>query len=70
MVSVKTSAKDFVTVAASISLGNFTNENKNTMIPSLTASMLSKGTTLNDKFKFSEKLQKLGVNLNVNASTY
>lgn len=68
VVSVKTSAKDFVTVAASISLGNFANENKNAMIPSLTASMLSKGTTLNDKFKFSEKLQKLGVNININAS--
>ena len=69
VVSVKTSAKDFVTVAASISLGNFVNETKNPMISSLTASMLSKGTTINDKFKFSEKLQKLGVNLNVNAST-
>ncbi|GGE96056.1 M16 family metallopeptidase [Flavobacterium limi] len=69
VVSVKTSAKDFVTVAASISLGNFINETKNPMISSLTASMLSKGTTLNDKFKFSEKLQKLGVNLNVSVST-
>lgn len=70
VVSVKTSAKDFVTVAASISLGNYAGETKNDMIPSLTASMLSKGTTLNDKFKFSEKLQKLGVSLNVNASTF
>ncbi|MEN2402522.1 pitrilysin family protein [Flavobacterium sp. MC2016-06] len=69
VVSVKTSAKEFVTVAASISLGNFANETKNPMISSLTTSMLAKGTTLNDKFKFSEKLQKLGVNLNVNAST-
>ena len=69
VVSVKTSAKDFVTVAASISLGNFANENKNSMLPSLTAAMLSKGTTLNDKFKFSEKLQKLGVNLSVNGTT-
>ncbi|KUJ63486.1 peptidase M16 [Flavobacteriaceae bacterium CRH] len=69
VVSVKTSAKDFVTVAASISLGNFANENKNLSVPSLAASMLSKGTTLNDKFKFSEKLQKLGVTLSVNAST-
>ncbi|MDR6763676.1 zinc protease [Flavobacterium sp. 2755] len=68
VISVKTSAKDFVTVAASISLGNFASENKNDMIPSLTASMLSKGTTLNDKFKFSEKLQKLGVNINIGAS--
>lgn len=70
VVSVKTSAKDFVTVAASISLGNYASESKNTMIPALTASMLSKGTTLNDKFKFSEKLQKLGVNLSVNASPF
>ena len=68
VVSVKTSAKDFVTVAASISLGNFANEGKNEMIPSLTTAMLSKGTTLNDKFKFSEKLQKLGVNINIGAS--
>ncbi|MDP5202255.1 pitrilysin family protein [Flavobacterium sp. DG2-3] len=70
VVSVKTSAKDFVTVAASISLGNYASETKNDIIPTLTASMLSKGTTLNDKFKFSEKLQKLGVSLNVNASTF
>ncbi|WP_343590866.1 pitrilysin family protein [Flavobacterium sp.] len=70
VVSVKTSAKDFVTVAASISLGNYASETKNDIIPALTASMLSKGTTLNDKFKFSEKLQKLGVTLNVNASTF
>lgn len=70
VVSVKTSAKDFVTVAASISLGNYASETKNDIIPALTASMLSKGTTLNDKFKFSEKLQKLGVSLNVNASTF
>lgn len=70
VVSVKTSAKDFVTVAASISLGNYASESKNTMIPALAASMLSKGTTLNDKFKFSEKLQKLGVNLGVNASPF
>nr|WP_294786957.1 pitrilysin family protein [uncultured Flavobacterium sp.] len=70
VVSVKTSAKDFVTVAASISLGNYAGETKNDMVPSLTTSMLSKGTTPNDKFKFSEKLQKLGVSLNVNASTF
>ncbi len=70
VVSVKTSAKDFVTIAASISLGNYASETKNDVIPALTAAMLSKGTTLNDKFKFSEKLQKLGVTLNVNASTF
>ncbi|SHM06979.1 M16 family metallopeptidase [Flavobacterium saccharophilum] len=68
VVSVKTSAKDFVTVSASISLGNFANENKNSMIPTLTAAMLSQGTVLNNKFKFSEKLQKLGVTLNVYGS--
>ncbi len=70
VVSVKTSAKDFVTIAASISLGNYASETKNNVIPALTAAMLSRGTTLNDKFKFSEKLQKLGVTLNVNASTF
>ena len=68
VVSIQTAAKDFVTVAASFSLGNFANENKNAMIPSLTASMLSKGTAVNDKFKFSEKLQKLGVNISISAA--
>jgi len=68
VVSVQTSAKDFVTAAASISLGNYVNETKNPLIPSLTADLLSSGTLLNDKFKFSEKLQKLGVNLNVHGS--
>lgn len=68
VVSVQTSAKDFVTVSASISLGNYKNETKNSMIPSLTTEMLSRGTLLNDKFKFSEKLQKLGVDLQVRAA--
>nr|WP_163407111.1 insulinase family protein [Flavobacterium ajazii] len=70
VVSVKTSAKDFVTVAASFSLGNYASETKNDVIPDLTVAMLSKGTTFNDKFKFSEKLQKLGVNINIDASKF
>jgi zinc protease len=68
VVSVKTAAKDFVTVSASFSLGNFINENKNSMIPTLATEMLSKGTTFNDKFKFSEKLEKLGIYIYVGAS--
>ncbi len=69
VVSVQTSAKDFVTVQGSISLGNFKNETSNTMISSLTTEMLSRGTLLNDKFKFSEKLQKLGVDISVRATS-
>lgn len=69
VISVKTSAKYFVTVLGSMSLGNYINETSNPMISSLAVAMLSKGTTLNDKFKFSEKLQKLGVDLNVNGSS-
>lgn len=70
VISAKTGAKDFVTVSASFPIGNYLNTGKNEEIPSLTAQMLSKGTLKNDKFKFSEKLEKLGVSLNVNASTY
>ncbi|WP_394972843.1 M16 family metallopeptidase [uncultured Croceitalea sp.] len=69
VITTKTGAKDFVTVAASFPIGSYLNSNKNEMVPSLTVQMLSKGTTLNDKFKFSQKLEKLGVSLNVNAET-
>jgi zinc protease len=70
MISVKTGAKDFVTFTASFPIENYLNTHKNEEVPSLTTQMLSKGTTKNDKFKFSEKLEKLGVSLGINASTF
>jgi zinc protease len=70
VITAKTGAKDFLTVSASFPIGSYLNTNGNETVPSLTTQMLSKGTTKNDKFKFSEKLEKLGVSIRVSASTH
>lgn len=61
----KTGAKGFVTVAGSFPIGEYFNGKNNEMVPTLTTAMLSKGTTKNDKFEFSQKLEKLGVDIYV-----
>lgn len=68
VITAKTGAKGFVTVSASLPIGSYFNTDGNEVVPTLTAQMLSKGTTMNDKFAFSQKLEKLGVTLNVTAS--
>jgi len=70
VIAVKTGAKDFLTVVASFPIDSYLNTNGNNMVPSLTTQMLSKGTTNNDKFQFSQKLEKLGVRLNVRAGVH
>lgn len=63
----KTGAKGYVTVAGSFPIGDFFDGKNNEMIPTLTTSMLSKGTTKNDKFQFSQKLENLGVDIYVSS---
>lgn len=70
VVTAKTGVKDFVTVVASFPIGSYFNTAGNKKVPSLTTQMLSKGTTKNDKFQFSQKLEKLGVRLGVSAGTH
>lgn len=65
VVTVKTEAKDFLTVSASMPIDAYINSGKNEMIPSLTTGMLSKGTLNNDKFQLSQKLEKLGVRIGI-----
>lgn len=65
VISKKTGAKGFVTVVGSFPIGDFFDGKNNEMVPTLTTSMLSKGTTKNDKFQFSQKLEKLGVDIYV-----
>lgn len=67
VVTAKTGAKGFVTVAASLPIASYVGTGKNEMIPDLTVGMLSKGTKLQDKFQFSEKLEKLGANIRINS---
>lgn len=70
VITAKTGAKDFLTAVASFPIGTYLNTGKNETVPSLTTQMLSRGTTKNDKFQFSQKLESLGVNINVYADTH
>ncbi len=65
VITAKTGAQGFVTVAASLSIGKYYNAKGNTAIPGLVVDMLSKGTTKNDKFAFSQKLEELGVSISI-----
>ena len=65
VITKKTGAKGYITVAASFPISDFYNATSNEMVPSLATSMLSKGTLKNDKFQFSQKLEKLGVDIYV-----
>lgn len=69
VITKKTGAKGFVTVAASFPIGGYFDDASNRMIPDLTTAMLSKGTLKNDKFQFSEKLEQLGVNIYVGSDS-
>lgn len=70
IISAKTGAKDFLTVSASFPIASYLNTKENEVVPSLAVQMLSKGTTKNNKFQFSEKLEKLGVGLSINAGSH
>ncbi|GAA4234614.1 hypothetical protein GCM10022291_14450 [Postechiella marina] len=69
LVTAKTGAKGFLTISASFPIGDYLNTNGNEMTPYLTTQMLNKGTIKNNKLQFSQKLEKLGVQLNISAET-
>lgn len=70
VVTAKTGAKDFVTVAASFPIGNYFNTQGNETVPSFATALLSKGTTKKDKFQLSKELEKMGVSINISANTH
>ncbi|WP_435315284.1 M16 family metallopeptidase [Cellulophaga fucicola] len=70
IITAKTGAKDFLTVNASFPIASFLNTKGNKLTPFFVTQMLSKGTTKNNKLQFSQKLEKLGVNIGVSSSTY
>lgn len=70
VVTTKTGVKDFITVFASFPIANYLNTNGNNVVPMLTVRMLDKGTIKHNKFDFSQKLDKLGVNFNINTDTH
>lgn len=64
VVTVNTESKGFVTVSGSFTGGDYYS-GQNTMIASLVTQMLSRGTLKKDKFKFSEVLEELGVQIRI-----
>lgn len=67
VVSVKTGAKDFVTINASFPIADYFKDGSNQQVPDLMTQLLNSGTTKNNKFAFSEKLEKIGVSLDVSS---
>ena len=63
VVSVKTGVKDVVTFTGSLVAGDYYSPKSNSAIADLTARMLDKGTTKNDKFALAEKLENIGATL-------
>ncbi|RXM48392.1 pitrilysin family protein [Flavobacterium sp. YO12] len=70
VVSVKTGAKDLVTVSASFPIADYFNKGGNSLVPGFVTQLLEAGTTKNNKFQFAEKLEKIGLSINVGADKY
>lgn len=71
VIEAKTTVKDVITFTGSLAAGNAFNPGPNSMVADLTANMLDKGTTKNDKFALAKKLEDLGatVSFSVSANT-
>lgn len=70
VVSVKTGAKDLVTVSASFPIADYFNKGGNSLVPGFVTQLLEAGTTKNSKFQFADKLEKIGLSINVGADKY
>jgi len=70
VISVKTGTKNLVTLSGSIPIGSYFNTSANKMVPDFAVYLLNKGTLKNDKFSFSEKLEKLGGSLSFSPGLY
>ncbi|SHF73923.1 zinc protease [Salegentibacter echinorum] len=68
LVTVKTAVNDFITVNGSFNAGEYAAEKSN--LASITAAMLSKGTSNKDKYEFSEALEKMGTNISFYAGDF
>lgn len=68
--TMKASVEDVVTIAGSLIGGDEFSPAANPKIADLTASMLDQGTTKQDKFSISEKLESVGADLSFSSSRY
>ncbi len=68
--SLKTGAKNVVTIAGSLLGGKMFSPKKNLKTASLTTAMLDKGTVKHDKYYISEKLENVGATVIFSCSNY
>jgi zinc protease len=71
VIIAKTGVKDVVTFSGSLAAGHILSPDSNSMIADITGNMLDKGTTQEDKFTLSKKLEDLGASIgfSVDANT-
>ncbi len=68
VVSMKTGAKDVVTIRGSLMGGNYFSPAANKAVADMTVAMLDQGTTKRDKFAISAALEQLGASLTFSTS--
>lgn len=61
--TMQTGVKDVVTIQGSIAAGDVFNPETNSMVASMTAAMLDKGSATRDKFAIAAELENLGANI-------
>lgn len=68
--TMKTTIQDVVTITGSMLGGDEFSPVKNKAVADLTANMLEEGTTTQNKFEISEKLEAVGASLNFSSDKY
>ena len=68
--TLKTSVEDVVTITGSMLGGDEFSPDRNKSIAELTAEMLGEGTTTQNKFEISERLESVGASLNFSSDKY
>jgi zinc protease len=68
VISMKTGAKDVVTIRGSLMGGNYFSPSSNKAVADLTVAMLDQGTVKRDKFAISAALEKIGASLTFSTS--
>lgn len=70
VLSLKTAVADVVTLTGSLAAGSTLNPSGNSMVASVTAQMLDKGTTTRDKLAIATALENIGASVSFSGGTH
>lgn len=70
LLTLKTGAKDVVTIAGSLPGGNRLNPTDNHMVSDVVAAMLDQGTRKRSKYEISEELENMGARLSFSSGSF